>query len=189
MNTMNTTGTSTVTVARDCEAVAIPSGTAVLVPAGTAVQVVQSFGGAITVRTPLGGLLRIDGTDADAVGIHHPTDPTVDRVETDAAPFSMDRVTDALRQVYDPEIPIDIVELGLVYRCEVQRDAHGRRRIDIDLSMTAPGCGMGEVLRDDVEHVVGDVSGVDEVHVTLVWDPPWGYDRLSETARLRLGLL
>jgi probable FeS assembly SUF system protein SufT len=183
---MTTMGTSTVTVARDCDAVAIPSGTPVLVPAGTTVQVVQSFGGAITVRTALGGLLRIDGADADAVGIDRNADPTVDHVE---AEFSMERVTDALSQVYDPEIPIDIVELGLVYRCEVQRDAHGRRRIDIDLSMTAPGCGMGEVLRDDVEHVVGDVSGVDEVHVTLVWDPPWGYDRLSETARLRLGLL
>jgi probable FeS assembly SUF system protein SufT len=183
---MNTTGTSTVTVTRDCEAVAIPSGTAVLVPAGTAVQIVQSFGGAITVRTALGGLLRIDGADADAVGIDRNADPTVDLVD---AEFSMDRVTDALRQVYDPEIPIDIVELGLVYRCDVQADTHGRRRIEIDLSMTAPGCGMGEVLREDVERVLGDVPGIDEVDVTLVWDPPWGYDRLSETARLRLGLL
>ena len=183
---MNTMGTSTVTVARDCDAVAIPSGTAVLVPAGTTVQIVQSFGGAITVRTPLGGLLRIDGADADAVGIDRNADPSLAFID---AEFSMDRVIDALRQVYDPEIPIDIVELGLVYRCDVQTDTHGRRRIEIDLSMTAPGCGMGEVLREDVERVLGDVPGIDEVDVTLVWDPPWGYDRLSETARLRLGLL
>jgi probable FeS assembly SUF system protein SufT len=183
---MTTMGTSTVTVARDCDAVAIPSGTPVLVPAGTTVQVVQSFGGAITVRTPLGGLLRIDGADADAVGIDRDADPTAELFD---AEFSMDQVTDALRQVYDPEIPIDIVELGLVYRCEAQEGTDGGRRIVIDLSMTAPGCGMGEVLRGDVERVVGDVAGVDEVDVTLVWDPPWGYDRLSETARLRLGLL
>jgi probable FeS assembly SUF system protein SufT len=188
MNTTNTTGTSTVTVARDCDAVAIPSGTAVLVPAGTMVQVVQSFGGAVTVRTPLGGLLRIDAVDADAVGLERDTH-ALDTVESTDAEFSMDQVTDALRQVYDPEIPIDIVELGLVYRCEAHSDTHGRRRIVIDLSMTAPGCGMGEVLRGDVERVVGDLAGVDDVQVTLVWDPPWGYDRLSETARLRLGLL
>jgi metal-sulfur cluster biosynthetic enzyme len=98
-------------------------------------------------------------------------------------------VTDALRTVYDPEIPIDIVELGLVYRCDEVVGDDGTRTIDIDLSMTAPGCGMGDVLRADVERVVGQVPGVDRVVATVVWDPPWSYARLSDVARLQLGML
>lgn len=101
----------------------------------------------------------------------------------------MDQVTEALRTVYDPEIPIDILELGLVYRCEEHVGDDGTRRIEIDLSMTSPGCGMGDVLCADVDRVVGQIPGVDTVETTLVWDPPWGYERLSDTARLQLGLL
>jgi probable FeS assembly SUF system protein SufT len=183
---MSTIGTSTVTVTRDCDAITIPSGLSARLAAGTTVEVVQSFGGAITVRAERGGLLRVDRADADAVGMDVQEER---RGDADGSAFSMDRVTEALHLVHDPEIPIDIVELGLVYRCEEHLGADGDRRIEIDLSMTAPGCGMGNVLRDDVERVVGNVPGVDHVQATLVWDPPWGYDRLSDTARLRLGLL
>ncbi|MEZ5322260.1 MAG: iron-sulfur cluster assembly protein [Microthrixaceae bacterium] len=101
----------------------------------------------------------------------------------------MDRVLAALGQVYDPEIPVDIVELGLVYRCEEHPTDDGTRRIEIDMSMTAPGCGMGDVLRVDAERAVLAVPGVDEVEVNVVWDPPWTMDRMSESARLQLGLL
>jgi probable FeS assembly SUF system protein SufT len=179
-----------VAVLRDCDAIAVPSGITTVLPAGTLVQLVQSIeGGAVTVRTSLGGLLRIDPADSDAVGITH--DPGV-RGGSDAAghsEFSMDRVTEALHTVYDPEIPVDVVELGLVYRCEERYDESQRRRIEIDLSTTAPGCGMGDVLCGDVERVVRRIPGVDDVLVTLVFDPPWCLDRISDAARLRLGLL
>jgi metal-sulfur cluster biosynthetic enzyme len=102
--------------------------------------------------------------------------------------FSLDRVVDALHHVFDPEIPVSIVDLGLVYRCE-EHVENGRRRIEIDMSMTAPGCGMGDILRRDAERVVSAVPGVDDVVVQLVWDPPWTLARMSEAARLELGLL
>jgi metal-sulfur cluster biosynthetic enzyme len=106
-----------------------------------------------------------------------------------SASFSMDKVTEALGTVYDPEIPISIVELGLVYRCDEVELPDGRRRIEIDMTMTAPGCGMGDVLRADAMRAVSAVPGVDEVEVTVVWEPPWSMDRISEEARLELGLL
>ncbi len=101
----------------------------------------------------------------------------------------MSRVTDALQGIYDPEIPVSIIELGLVYRCEEIQRPDGTRRIEIDMSMTAPGCGMGDVLRADALRAVQVVPGVDEVDVTLVWDPLWTIQRMSEAARLQLGML
>jgi probable FeS assembly SUF system protein SufT len=176
-----------VTVARECPAVAVPAGTPVVLAAGTTVQVLQSLGGTVTVRIPTGELVRVDRSAAGALGI---ADPVEGRpVALVGRRFSMDLVIDALRNVYDPEIPIDIVELGLVYGCEEELDAEGRRRIVIELSMTSPGCGMGDVLRADVERVVARIAGVDDVQVTIVWDPPWCYERLSDAARLQLGLL
>jgi probable FeS assembly SUF system protein SufT len=178
---------TSVTVTRDCPATAVPAGTPITLPAGSTVQVVQKLGAAITVRTPH-GLARVAASDADALG--EPTRPDAGRhVFVRRTEFSMDQVTEALRTVYDPEIPIDIVELGLVYRCDEVIDTEGRRLIDIDMSMTAPGCGMGDVLRADVERVVGQVPGVDGVVATLVWEPPWSFARLSDTARLQLGLI
>jgi metal-sulfur cluster biosynthetic enzyme len=109
--------------------------------------------------------------------------------DSPAVEFDLDRVMDALGGVYDPEIPVSIVELGLVYRCDVIERPDGTRRIEIDMSMTAPGCGMGDVLRIDAERAVLAVPGVDDVHVELVWDPPWTMHRISEAARLQLGLL
>lgn len=174
-----------VTLARGCSATAVPAGTPLTLPAGTGVTVVQTLGGSITVRTAQGDLLRVDAVDADALGMAVETGR---RVAVAGSWFSMSQVTDALRTVYDPEIPIDIVELGLVYRCDEHLDA-GKRSIVIDLSMTAPGCGMGDVLRAEVERVVARLPGVDDVQATLVWDPPWSFERLSDAARLQLGLL
>ena len=101
----------------------------------------------------------------------------------------MKYVYDALSSVYDPGIPVDIVELGLVYRCEETVGLLDTRRIEIDMSMTAPGCGMGDVLRDDAARAVMAVPGVDDVEVNIVWDPPWTIDRMSDAARLQLGML
>jgi probable FeS assembly SUF system protein SufT len=168
-------------------ATTVPAGQPVLLNEGGEVEIVQQLGGSITVRTALGSLLRLDAADADAVGV----EPAHNAPETarSGGPFDMSRVLAALGQVYDPEIPVSIVELGLVYRCAELPGPLGTRRIEIDMSMTAPGCGMGDVLRADAARAVFDVPGVDDVEVNLVWDPPWTMDRMSEAARLQLGLL
>jgi probable FeS assembly SUF system protein SufT len=174
-----------VALARDCEATTVPFGDRVALSEGGVVFVVQRLGGSITVRTEMGTLLRIDGADADALGLEATLDDAVHR----AGPFGMDQVTAALHTVFDPEIPVSIVDLGLVYRCDEVIRSDGSRLIDIDLTMTAPGCGMGDVLRSDAERVVRGVPGVDDVAVHLVWDPPWGIDRMTDEVRLELGLL
>lgn len=169
---------------RDCAATTVPYGEPVMLDQGGLVEIVQQLGGSITVRTEMGTLLRIDGADADALGLEP-------RALDGAAegPFEMARVIDALQGIYDPEIPVSIVELGLVYRCEEIERPEGTRRIEIEMSMTAPGCGMGDVLRADALRAVEAVPGVDEVEVTLVWNPPWTIRRMSDAARLELGLM
>lgn len=174
-----------VVLSRDCLATTIPSGERVALSAGGEVQVVQQLGGSFTVRTEWGTLLRLDGTDADAIGLKIPEQAIAFGAPKD---FELAQVTTALQTVYDPEIPISIVELGLVYRCEEFERPEGGRRIEVDMTMTAPGCGMGDVLRADAMRVIGAIPGVDEVEVNLVWSPPWGMDRMSEGARLQLGL-
>jgi probable FeS assembly SUF system protein SufT len=176
-----------VALVRDCSATTIPYGERVALAAGGLVEVVQQLGGSITVRTQMGALLRIDGEDADALGMERPVGDA--GAAPDDGAFDMARVTDALHTVYDPEIPVSIVELGLVYRCDEVVRPDGSRAIEVDMSMTAPGCGMGDVLRDDAARAVLAVPGVDEVEVALVWDPPWSVARMSEAARLQLGML
>jgi probable FeS assembly SUF system protein SufT len=146
----------------------------------------QTLGESVTVRTARGALARVNGADADVLGLHDrslivdiPTSET----------FDMSDVVAALQNVYDPEIPVSVVELGLIYRCEEELLPDGTRLISIDMSMTAPGCGMGDILRADAERVVRMIPGVDDVEVTLVWDPPWNMSRMSEAVRLQLGLL
>ncbi len=170
---------------RDCVATTVPYGESVVLDAGGEVHIVQQLGGSITVRTEFGLLLRIDGHDADALGLDAPT-AVAHAVDGD---FDIDQVNAVLDTIYDPEIPISILELGLVYRCEAIELEDGRRRVEIDMTMTAPGCGMGDVLSGDATRAVEALPGVDEVEVTLVWDPPWSMHRISEAARLQLGLL
>lgn len=173
---------------RDCHALTVPHGERVALTAGGEVEVVQRLGTSVTVRTELGTLLRIEGPDVDALGLE-PARETPVRVSTSNGPYDFESVVDALRGVFDPEIPVNIVDLGLVYRCDEVALAGGRRRIEIDMTMTAPGCGMGDVLAGDAERAVQALPGVDEVEVTIVWDPPWTRNRISEAARLELGLL
>ena len=179
------TSWSPIELTRACAATTVPYGEQVTLDAGGLVEIVQRLGASITVRTQMGSLLRIDGTDADAVGL----DPIGVGHRAADGPFEIDQVIDALQQIFDPEIPVSIVELGLVYRCDEIIEADGSRRIEIDMTMTAPGCGMGDVLRADALRAVQAIPAVDEVDVQIVFDPPWNIGRMSEAARLQLGLM
>jgi probable FeS assembly SUF system protein SufT len=174
-----------VVLTRDCEATRIPSGSKMVLPGGTRVVITQSLGGQFTVTTDEGALLRIADKDADALG---------ERTSTAAAPapavegaFDEQRVWEQLRTVFDPEIPVNLVDLGLIYRCQAVPTPEGGQRVEIKMSMTAPGCGMGDVLKEDVRRKVQGVPGVREVDVEVVWEPPWDASRMSEAARLQLG--
>jgi len=176
---------------RDCPAVLIPSGRAVTLRGGTEVVVVQSLGGSFTIQTDGDALARIAATDADALAMtsHGRLQRAPDdRASDEAGQFSLDAVIDALKTVYDPEIPINVVDLGLIYAYEASLLEDGSHRVEIKMSMTAPGCGMGDVLKEDARQRVGAVPGVGAVDVELVWDPPWDLSRLSEDARLELGM-
>jgi len=171
---------------RDCEAALIPSGEKVQLSQGERVVLTQALGGSFTVRTDVGALARIAADDADALGfeVKQPSHEPVD-----AGAFDLERVIDQLKTVFDPEIPVNVVDLGLVYACEAQPLPAGGHKVEIKMSMTSPGCGMGDVLKEDARARVQTVSGVTEVDVEIVWDPPWDKSRMSEAARLQLGML
>ena len=177
--------TEPIKLSRDCIATTIPYGEKITLDAGAIVKIVQQLGGSFTISTEYGNLLRIDGHDADALGLEVAKSSDVD----DSGTFEMSKVTDVLGTIYDPEIPVSIVELGLIYRCDEIMDDDGKRKIEIDMTMTAAGCGMGDVLSDDAIRLVGAIPGVDEVDVNVVWDPPWGMDKMSDAAKLQLGML
>jgi probable FeS assembly SUF system protein SufT len=174
---------------RDCEAVLIPAGTKITLQAGEPVVITQALGGSYTVVIH-GNMARIDARDADAIG---QAPPLAAQAENAAAPqtetVSEDQVMEKLRTCYDPEIPVNIVDLGLVYDLQIQPLPAGGQRVEIKMTLTAPGCGMGPVLQQDVETKVAAIPGVKETAVFLVWDPPWNRDMLSETAKLELGLM
>jgi probable FeS assembly SUF system protein SufT len=180
-----------VVLERECEATLIPSGDRTVIPAGTDLRVMQTLGGNVTVQAVSNGqLLRIDAKDAAVLGEEYAPKPDEAASDTGAAadaPYDEARVWDQLRTVYDPEIPVNIVELGLVYQCQATPLPEGGQRVDIQMTVTAPGCGMGPVLQDDVRRKVLTVPGVREANVELVWDPPWDQSRMSEVARLELG--
>ncbi|WP_141593165.1 putative Fe-S cluster assembly protein SufT [Myxococcus sp. AB056] len=169
---------------RDVSATIIPSGDRVVLPEGAELQVTQTLGGNITVQDPYGQLFRIDEKDGGALGEEY---APKERPAGDPSEFNEEQVWEQLRTVYDPEIPVNIVELGLVYACKAEPLPEGGQRVDIQMTLTAPGCGMGPVLVEDVRTKVGSVPGVAETRVELVWDPPWGQERMSDVARLQLG--
>lgn len=173
-----------ITVSRNCAVVGIPTGIPATLPAGTSVRVMQHLGTGYTVLTEYGQMFRIDNKDADALGL--PVTEAPPTAEEPAA-FSENLVWDQLKTVYDPEIPVNIVDLGLIYSCEITPLDVGGKKIDVKMSMTAPGCGMGDVLKRDVEMKVARVPEVREVNVEVVFDPPWNPSRMSEAARLQLG--
>lgn len=175
------------TVARDCPAILIPEGSAVTLKAGTEVYVTQALGGSVTVNVH-GNLARVSAEHVAALGLE--ADP---RPVENAQAAGDGRVDEAalwaeLSTCYDPEIPINIVELGLVYRCTVIPLEGGGNRVEVDMTLTAPGCGMGPVLVDDVRDKLSRIPHVSEVKVDLVFDPPWNAEMMSEAARLQTGL-
>jgi probable FeS assembly SUF system protein SufT len=171
-------------VNRECEAVQIPEGTPALLSPGTRVRITQSLGGSYTVVTERGYLLRIDESNADAIG---KAPGTTSAVLTGEGSLE-DRVWALLKTCYDPEIPVNVVDLGLIYNCEIQDLPKGGRRVDIKMTLTAPGCGMGPVLAQDVKTKVEALPEIDRADVEVVFDPPWNQNMMSEAARLELGL-
>ena len=146
-------------------------------------EITQSLGGQFTVTTDEGALLRIDDKDADALGERSaPAQAPASEGE-----FDEQQVWEQLRTVFDPEIPVNLVDLGLIYHCQAVPLPEGGHRVEIKMSMTAPGCGMGDVLKEDVQRKIQGVPGVREVDVEVVWDPPWDASRMSDAARLQLG--
>jgi len=169
----------------DCEVTLIPSGQRMSLRAGEQVLVVQALGGTVTVQTESGYLARISAEDVRTLGI---VGDIVDKEVASSGPFDLERVMEQLKTVFDPEIPINVVDLGLIYECVAQPLGDGSHRVQIKMSMTAPGCGMGDVLKNDARSRVQMVPGVSEVDVELVWDPPWDLSRLTDVARLELGM-
>ena len=175
---------------RDCAATRIPVGQKLTLSQGDCVVVTQALGGSFTVRTDMGHLARIDAHDADALGLElgHEGEPANEE-PVDAGPFELQQVIEALKTVFDPEIPVNVVDLGLIYVCEAHPLADGGHRVEIKMSMTAPGCGMGDVLKGDARTKLLALAGVTEVDIEIVWEPPWDASRMSEAAQLQLGML
>ena len=172
---------------RTTDVIEIPSGRASTLPEGTSVRIMQSRGDSYTVWTDYGQMYRVDGKDADAIGLQPGSNEPA--AAADTREFNDQLVWDVLKTVYDPEIPVNIVDLGLIYSCKIEpaEVESQARKIDIEMSMTAPGCGMGNVLKADVESRLSRLPSVKEVHVEVVFDPPWDMSRMSEAARLQLG--
>ena len=174
-----------ITLTRDCPAVAVPEGQKVILGEGGEVGLVQALGGSYTVMGQ-GRLFRVDAKDADALGKEPVARPELPEGATDAEVEAL--VWDQMRGCYDPEIPINIVDLGLIYRCEIEPLPSGGRSVSIDMTLTAPGCGMGNVIASDVWQRVMDVPTIEEAHVEVVFDPPWDASRMTEAARLQTGM-
>lgn len=168
-------------LARDVEVVEIPSGERRVLPKGMLVRLSQSLGGSYTVEGGVGQLFRVDGKDADAIALE------VTESEAAKEALSEKAVWETLRTIYDPEIPVNIADMGLIYGCAITPVGDGQSRVDIRMTLTAPGCGMSEVLKNDVERRVSQLDGVKDVKVEVVFDPPWEPSRMSEAARLQLG--
>ena len=168
---------------RDVEVIEIPSGTKSTLTEGTVVRIMQTLGGSYTVTGGMyGAMYRIDAQDADALGLPIPEKTP----ESEQRPFSEQLVWDELKTVFDPEIPVNVVDLGLIYGCQIS-EIEGGKKLDVKMSMTAPGCGMGNVLKTDVESKLARLPDVKEVNVEIVFEPPWGPARMSEAAKLQLG--
>jgi probable FeS assembly SUF system protein SufT len=171
---------------RDCAAIMVPSGDLVNLPAGQTGYITQALGGSFTVFVE-GNLFRIKNEDADAIG-KEPM-PLPDLPENASDDQVEEAVWSQLRTCFDPEIPINIVELGLVYRCEIVKSENGKRRAEVTMTLTAPGCGMGDILVEDVRSKIELLPAIDEADVELVFDPPWNQSMMSDAARLETGMM
>jgi len=170
---------------RDCDVVQVPQGYIVHVETDTPAVVTQALGDSFTIEIPtLGGLYRLAAGDADAIG----KDPPLAAHEADTGPLDEARVLRALKNVYDPEIPVNVVDLGLIYELQIRPLAAGGSAVDVQMTLTAPGCGMGQIIAADVKTRLEAVPGIAEAHVEVVWEPPWTPQRISPAGRAKLGL-
>lgn len=177
-----------VTFSRSAEAVMIPSGEKVLVPQGAQATITQSLGGSYTLITDRGLMVRLSGRDVEAIG--KTVNETAALIDAELTPEKLEEmVWDQLKTCYDPEIPVNVVDLGLVYLCELAPAEEGRQDVKIKMTLTAPGCGMGPVLAADVKQKVESLPGVRNADVEVVFDPVWDRSMMSEAAKLQLGMM
>jgi probable FeS assembly SUF system protein SufT len=175
------------TVTRAVEAIQIPYGTKVTIPEGAKLTITQRLGGSFTVMGDF-GLARIDGADADAIGEEKTSSPAAAAPAAEGAAPDPELVWTQLRAVYDPEIPVNIVDLGLVYAMDI-KPVHGGHRVDVQMTLTAPGCGMGPAIAADAKSKILQVPGVVDAEVALVWEPAWNQGMISEEGKMILGLV
>jgi probable FeS assembly SUF system protein SufT len=175
---------SSATTARDVEVTRIPSGEKITLPANTQIVITQALGGSFTILVPSqAGLYRIEGSDADAIGqvssagAEKPVDGNLEQA-----------AWNQLKTCYDPEIPVNIVDLGLVYALDVKSREGGGYDINVQMTLTAPGCGMGPIIASEARQKILTIDGVADANVDLVWDPPWSPDRISEEGKQKLGM-
>jgi probable FeS assembly SUF system protein SufT len=178
------------TLSRDCEVIQIPSGHKITIPGGTPGVITQTLGGSYTIAT-YQGLARVSEKDLDALGLEKPqqTDGAVKPSGSSNGTVDEKAVWDQLRQCFDPEIPVNIVDLGLVYDCRLVQKPEGGTKVEVKMTLTAPGCGMGPAIAHDAQSKILSIDGVDEAQVDLVWDPPWNQNMISEAGRMKLGMI
>ena len=172
---------------RDCEAVQIPAGNTVVLPAGTAVYITQNLGGSLTVRA-LDGIFQISGQDADALGLEPFTEAEMKLRPQAGEPVTEMVIWNVLRECYDPEIPVNIVDLGLVYDLVVEAAPDAGTTVAVKMTLTAPGCGMGPVIAQNARDKIMGVQGLPRATVDIVWDPPWHQSMITPAGRKALGL-
>ena len=183
---MNSFQSEPITLSRECDAIVIPAGEEVTLSAGTAGFITQELGGSFTVYIE-GNLFRISGSDADAIGKETIKAPNI---PTDASEEDIEAVIwQQMKTCYDPEIPINIVDLGLIYECKIEQKENRKFIASIKMTLTAPGCGMGDILTEDVKEKIQIIPAIEAAEVELVFDPPWSQTMMSEEAQLEAGLL
>ena len=175
---------------RDCSATRIPSGEVITLSKGARVLITQALGGSYTVAT-YQGLARVAEKDADALGLERSAASNGATKSELSSTGDVDEkmVWDQLKQCFDPEIPVNIVDLGLVYDCQLTKRPEGGTKVDVKMTLTAPGCGMGPAIAHDAQSKLLTIDGVDEADVQLVWDPPWNQSMISEAGRMKLGMV
>jgi probable FeS assembly SUF system protein SufT len=174
---------------RDLDVILIPAGQKYTIPAGTKGVVTQALGGNYTIATQY-GLSQVAEKDLDALGMEKPQAEAKEKAAARTnGEVSEDEVWTQLKQCYDPEIPVNIVDLGLVYDCRLTKKDDGGTRVEVKMTLTAPGCGMGPAIAHDAQSKILSIDGVDEADVQLVWDPPWNQNMISEAGRMKLGMI
>ena len=168
---------------RDIDATMIPSGEKTKVHKGTRVRLTQALGGSYTVITSEGYMVRVEGQDGDAIGQEKVLGPDMEGMSLE------EKIWAQMKTCYDPEIPVDIVNLGLIYECQISDFEGGGHRVEIKMTLTAPGCGMGDVLRSEVDRKLMSLEEIKDTRVELVWEPVWSRDMMSDAAKLKLGMM